>query len=67
MSEEPSLFSSYLTDGGLLTMSRFPIVESEFKPFPYGVLCDAISYKGILYTKINLGDNKNVHIFNTHT
>lgn len=67
MSEEPSLFSSYLTDGGLLIMSRFPIVESEFRPFPYGVLCDAISYKGVLYAKIQLGNNKYLHLFNTHT
>jgi endonuclease/exonuclease/phosphatase family metal-dependent hydrolase len=66
VSQEPSLFSGYLTDGGLLIMSRFPIIESEFHPYPYGVLCDAISYKGVLYAKILIGD-KVLHLFNTHT
>jgi endonuclease/exonuclease/phosphatase family metal-dependent hydrolase len=66
VSQEPSLFSGYLTDGGLLIMSRFPIVDSEFHPYPYGVLCDAISYKGVLYAKIMIRD-KILHLFNTHT
>jgi endonuclease/exonuclease/phosphatase family metal-dependent hydrolase len=66
VSQEPSLFSGFLTDGGLLIMSRFPIIDSEFHPYPYGVLCDAISYKGVLYAKIMIGD-KILHLFNTHT
>lgn len=43
-----------LLDGGLLTISRFPIVESEFKPYPYGMLSDALTYKGVLYCKIDI-------------
>jgi hypothetical protein len=48
----PGLFSGYATDGGLVTLSRFPIVESEFEPYDYGVVSDALSYKGVLYTRI---------------
>ena len=52
VNDMPSLFSGYATDGGLLTLSRFPIIESEFMPYDYGVVSDALSYKGVLYTKI---------------
>ena len=45
----PSFFSGFATDGGLLVLSRFPIVRTEFCPFPYGVVSDALSYKGVLY------------------
>lgn len=50
--DSPSLFSGFATDGGLLTLSRFPIIETEFEPFAYGVVSDALSYKGVLYVKI---------------
>jgi hypothetical protein len=42
----------HLTDGGLLTLSRFPIVDSEFRPYSDGVLSDQIADKGVLYTQI---------------
>ncbi len=52
VNEYPSLFSGYATDGGLLILSRFPIIESGFEPYEYGVVSDALSYKGVLYAKI---------------
>ncbi len=66
-SEQPSFFSGYATDGGLVILSRFPIVYSEFSPYPFGVLSDSLSYKGVLYAKIAVGDGRILHIFNTHT
>jgi hypothetical protein len=51
-SPNPSFFSSYLVDGGLLTLSRHPIIYEEYRSFKYGVLSDNLSQKGILYTKI---------------
>mmetsp|Transcript_23649 Transcript_23649/g.20572 ORF Transcript_23649/g.20572 Transcript_23649/m.20572 type:complete len:158 (+) Transcript_23649:83-556(+) len=51
-SSSPSFFTTFLVDGGLLMLSRFPIVEQEFKPYPYGIFSDALSQKGILYGKI---------------
>lgn len=65
-SPSPSFFSKFLVDGGLLTMSRFPIVESEFREFRYCVLSDSLANKGILYSKIKIRDSY-VIIFNTHT
>lgn len=63
----PGLLSGYATDGGLLTLSRFPIVESEFFPYEYGVVSDALSYKGVLYVKVVIAGKHVAHIFNTHT
>jgi sphingomyelin phosphodiesterase len=61
----PSFFSSYLVDGGLLTLSKFPIIYEEYRAFGYGVLSDTLSQKGILYTKIQINDAY-LHLFNTH-
>ena len=52
VSDAPSFFSGFLVDGGLLTLSRFPIVKTEFRPFPYGCGADDLSMKGVLYTQI---------------
>jgi endonuclease/exonuclease/phosphatase family metal-dependent hydrolase len=65
--EGPSFFSGYATDSGLLILSRFPIVETEFYSYPYGVLSDALSQKGVLYAKILVGGDRVLHLFNTHT
>ncbi len=67
VSDAPGFFSGYATDGGLAILSRFPIVHSEFSPYPYGVLSDSLSYKGVLYAKIQVGSGRFMHLFNTHT
>jgi endonuclease/exonuclease/phosphatase family metal-dependent hydrolase len=64
-SPSPSFFSKFLVDGGLLILSRFPIVESEFRPFRYSVLSDSLAHKGVIYAKIRVGDTY-LSIFNTH-
>jgi endonuclease/exonuclease/phosphatase family metal-dependent hydrolase len=60
------LCSGKLIDGGLLTLSKYKIVEHEFTPFQRGMDSDALAKKGVLYTKINLPNNKHMHIFSTH-
>jgi endonuclease/exonuclease/phosphatase family metal-dependent hydrolase len=61
----PSFFSKNIIDGGLLILSRFPIVESEFRPFKYTVLSCSVVEKGILYAKIKVKDS-HIAIFNVH-
>ena len=61
----PSMFQGYLSDAGFLTLSRFPIVESEFKLFKVGAFTDSKLAKGVLYTKIQVR-NSFIHVFNTH-
>lgn len=61
----PSFSSKYLTDGGLLILSRFPIEDISYFPFPYGVISDSIAEKGIIYAKIKI-QNSYLHLFTTH-
>jgi len=65
-SVSPSFFTSFVVDGGLLVLSRFPILASEFKPYPYGIFSDSLSQKGVLYTKIQIKDEI-LHLYSTHT
>lgn len=41
-------------DGGLITMSRYPIVQSRFCPFTAGASADKLAMKGSLYAQIVL-------------
>lgn len=64
-SRDPSFFSTFLIDGGIMTLSKFPIVASEFQAYKYCILTDSLSEKGCLYTKILVKDQV-LHLFNTH-
>ena len=66
-SSEPtkySTFSGYLLDSGLLNLSKFQIINSEFIPFRYSAGKDAYVYKGILYSKIQVAPRRHIHLFN---
>ena len=65
-SPAPGFWSSYVTDGGLLVLSRFPIVRIEFRPFGFGTFPDSLALKGVLYAEINLSGHS-LHLFTTHT
>lgn len=65
-SPSPSFFSTFLLDGGLAILSKHPIVSSKFYPYTFGIFSDGTCQKGVLYSKIILG-NKHLHLFNTHT
>jgi len=56
----------FLLDGGLVILSRFPIVASDFRSYPRGYDIDNIVFKGVLYAKIKVAD-EHIHVFNTHT
>jgi len=49
-----------------LPLHRFPLLASEFKPYPYGIFSDSLAQKGVLYTTIQIKDEI-LHIFSTHT
>jgi endonuclease/exonuclease/phosphatase family metal-dependent hydrolase len=61
----PSFVSKYMADGGLLILSRFPIVSYSFSQFRYGVVADSLAEKGLLYAKILVKDSF-IHLFTTH-
>ena len=61
----PSFFSKYISDGGLLILSRYEIVENDTYDYYLNVSGDCVSKKGILYAKIKIKD-KYLFLFNTH-
>ena len=51
-------------------MSRYPIVETRFEKFNCKIpslLADGFVAKGLLYAKLDLGQKRMLHLFNTHT
>ena len=68
VSPTPWFFEKELCDGGLLIVSRYPIVDTSFTRFDASIiplLADAFCTKGLLYAKIAL-EEMNLHLFNTH-
>ena len=64
-SKTPSFFSKYLIDGGLLILSKFPIIESKYITFNYGILSDSLCMKGAIFAKIKIFDFY-LCLFTTH-
>ncbi|KAI9481543.1 MAG: Endonuclease/exonuclease/phosphatase [Benjaminiella poitrasii] len=54
-------------DGGLLTLSRYPIVKANRIEFPRGVHADWLSFKGALHALIEIDSKHLVHLYTTHT
>jgi endonuclease/exonuclease/phosphatase family metal-dependent hydrolase len=64
-SDTPSMTSMCLVDGGLLILSRFPIVNYCYSGYSDGVDVDQFVNKGALYAQIRVRDS-NLHLFVTH-
>ncbi|CEG64357.1 hypothetical protein RMATCC62417_01341 [Rhizopus microsporus] len=54
-------------DGGLLLLSRFPILESHTIEYPRGQHADWFSVKGAVHALIELNPKSRVHVYTTHT
>ncbi|KAJ1967863.1 hypothetical protein IWQ62_001587 [Dispira parvispora] len=64
---KPKSVLDFSIDGGLLTISRFPIMETDSVTYPRGKYSDWMAAKGALYTKIELSNRSHLHLFTTHT
>ena len=64
-SRPPSFLSEYITDAGLLILSRYEIVECDYYDYYLNISGDAPSNKGIIYAKIKI-NNRYLFVFNTH-
>ncbi|KAJ3413157.1 hypothetical protein HDV05_008360 [Chytridiales sp. JEL 0842] len=53
-------------DGGLLILSRFPIVKTEKVTFKRGIYGDRFTAKGAIYARISITPSQHVHVFNVH-
>ena len=61
----PSFFSKYISDSGLLILSRYEIIENDCYDYYLNVSGDSVSKKGVLYAKIKI-NNRYLFLFNTH-
>ena len=64
-SKRPKLFDKYVTDSGLIILSRYPIVESDSIVYEYNVGDCSASSKGSVYAKVDV-NGQFIHVFNTH-
>ena len=55
---------NFTNEGGLMTLSRYPIIAKDFKLFTKTEISN--SARGMLYTKIQVKEDKIIHVFNTH-
>ena len=61
----PSFFSKFVSDSGLLILSRYEIIEKDSYDYYLNVSGDCVSMKGVLYAKIKIND-RYLFLFNTH-
>mgnify|MGYP000950468032 CR=1 FL=1 len=64
--DDPHFASSYISDGGILIMSRFPIVSMSHHPFTYSQEMDGLVRRGCIYAKIEVKGSNHVHLFTSH-
>ena len=60
------MFAGSLINSGLLTLSKYPIVVTEFVEYKAKAGIDSLATKGVLYSKIKMPNHHHVHVFNTH-
>jgi endonuclease/exonuclease/phosphatase family metal-dependent hydrolase len=64
-STNPGLCEPKLIDGGIVVVSKFPIVESKFYDFGTMGQSDGLSKKGLLYCRICIDSGKRKDLENT--
>lgn len=67
VASERQLVWNLAIDGGLLIMSRYPIVHMETMEYQRGMGPDWLAKKGVLYAKIAVKEQQHMHIMTTHT
>ena len=64
-SPSPNPFNGHFTDGGLLILSRFPILLTDQITYDDSTGPDRLSSKGAIYAKLSIC-NTPFHVFTTH-
>jgi endonuclease/exonuclease/phosphatase family metal-dependent hydrolase len=62
----PKIKGKKLIDSGLLTISKFPIVDSDYIVYSKCSGTDCLAAKGILWTKIAVPGIGDINVFNSH-
>ena len=63
------MFSPQLVDGGILILSRYPLLDVDRMVYNEGSGADGVSSKGVLYAlvKVSPHNDGSIHAFTTHT
>mmetsp|Transcript_11031 Transcript_11031/g.9761 ORF Transcript_11031/g.9761 Transcript_11031/m.9761 type:complete len:306 (-) Transcript_11031:99-1016(-) len=64
-SSKPGFLEKYIVDGGLVILSKYPMVETDEHIYKKNIGDCSISKKGVLFTKIDINGNY-IYLFNTH-
>ncbi|ELP88059.1 hypothetical protein EIN_221920 [Entamoeba invadens IP1] len=56
----------FLCDGGLMILSRMPLLNRDQYVFKKSVFPDSLFSRGILYAKVHPNNTTTIHLFNTH-
>lgn len=63
---DPPFTSGALINGGLMIISRYPILEADELIYDPPLSRDKVMMKGVIWTLIQLPNGTRVHVFNTH-
>ena len=64
--KDPAFSGKFWGNGGLVTLSKYPIVDADEISFEHSVAIDKLLEKGVVWTKVLLPNGKHIHLFNTH-
>lgn len=59
-------FTQFLSDGGVMIVSKFPIKYAEQVQWPTGIKQDAACSKGGIYCMVELPNGKTLHLIDIH-
>lgn len=60
------IFSTYLSDGGTMIISKFQIIHGEQQIWPRGIKQDGQCLKGGVYSQLKLPNGAVLHLVNVH-
>ena len=59
-------FSHWVVDGGIMIMSKYPIVKTDSVLYKDGCSFDKYAAKGCLYAKVQISKSQHINVFATH-
>lgn len=62
----PPVLSHQVLDGGLMILSKYPILETDEVRYESYTGVDGFAAKGALYAKIAIDNTNHLHLFSTH-
>lgn len=64
---KPGILDPYVSNSGLLILSRFPIRREHFHSFSATRFIDCEANRGVQHALIEIGEGKFLNLFNLHT